>query len=306
MKLIFLTIYVIIIVAVPFVECRELRPDSLSNILIEEILKPSPFPSLLSPSLASGQNSIPTMGSRPPSYASHQPSLTVTKMSPDLRPTTTLEVSDDASNVHPTTAPQPLFGAGELAFVQLVKLVPTQSTNPTNAPLSVDQLSQREEDDSENLSHSWISSSIALVAVGGTFLAFILLAACGAGYDYNDDHSTGTTCITLCPSTDEEITYETECDENISCSVIAAQSFEDVVKADYDENRVDVVIATENDENISYGVVSFEDVVEAEYYDNISRIFISDQSTSLSRSLAPVPEESSIDYGRDEMSEFSV
>ena len=329
MKLIFLTISVIL--AFPLVKCRELRSDSLSNILVEKILKPSPFLSsptkgLPSPSLASD-----------PSYASQQPSLTVTQMSHDLRwvnqSSSSLEASDDSSNAHPTTVPQPLFGAGELAFVQLMKLGSTQSTNPTNAPssLSVDQLSQREDTVvSENLNYSWNSSSIAIFAVAGSFIAFISLTACGIGHDYNDEHSTGTTGITLCPSTDEEITYqpsnplspspyhcssnardevviEMEYDANISCSVISAKLFEDVVEADYDDNRVEVVTETENDENISWGVVSaqlFED--EAEYYENIPCSFISAQSASLSRTLAPVPEEASVDYELDEMSEFSV
>ena len=98
-----------------------------------------------------------------------------------------------------------------------------------------------------------------------------------------------------------------EYDANISCSVISAKLFEDVVEADYDDNRVEVVTETENDENISWGVVSaqlFED--EAEYYENIPCSFISAQSASLSRTLAPVPEEASVDYELDEMSEFSV
>ena len=278
MRLIFLTISVIL--AVPLVECRELRSDSLSIFLIEEILKPSMFPSsptkgLPSPSLASG----PT----------HQPSSTENNMS------------------HQSSGQTSYDAAGELAFVQLVKLGPTQSTNPTNAPLSVvDQLSQREDIDvSENLNYSWNSSTIAIVAVGGVFLSFILLATCGSGYDNNDEHSTGTACITLCPSTDEEFTYQssnplspspyrcsvevvmaTEYDENISCGVVSAQPFEDFVDADYDDNRVDVVAETENDENIYCGVVSTHDV--------------------LSRTLTPLPEEASVDYGRDEMSEFSV
>ena len=78
----------------------------------------------------------------------------------------------------------------------------------------------------------------------------------------------------------------TEYDENISCGVVSAQPFEDFVDADYDDNRVDVVAETENDENIYCGVVSTHDV--------------------LSRTLTPLPEEASVDYGRDEMSEFSV
>jgi hypothetical protein len=297
MRLIFLTISVIL--AVPLVECRELRSDSLSIFLIEEILKPSSFPSsptkgLPSPSLASGPTHQP----------SHQSS----------GPTTTLSSSEASYDA-----------ASELAFVQLVKLGPTQSTNPTNAPLSVvDQLSQREDIDvSENLNYSWNSSTIAIVAVGGVFLSFILLATCGSGYDNNDEHSTGTACITLCPSTDEEFTYQssnplspspyrcsvevvmaTEYDENISCGVVSAQPFEDFVDADYDDNRVDVVAETENDENIYCGVVSTHDVVEAEHYE--TRGSLRDQPASLSRTLTPVPEEASVDYGRDEMSEFSV
>ena len=307
MRLIFLTISAIL--AVPLVECRELRSDRLSMFLIEEILKPSSFPSsptkgLPSPSLASG----PT----------HQPSSAVTNMSHQSSgPTTTLRSSLEASYD---------AAAGELAFVQLVKLGPTQSTNPTNAPLSVDQLSQREDIDvSENLNYSWNSSTIAIVAVGGVFLSFILLATCGSGYDNSDEHSTGTACITLCPSTDEEFTYQssnplspspyrcsvevvmaTEYDENISCGVVSDQPFEDFVDADYDDNRVDVVTETENDENIYCGVVSAHDVVEAEHYENISRTFILDQPASLSRTLTPVPEDASVDCGRDEMSEFSV
>jgi hypothetical protein len=79
-RLIFLTISVIL--AVPLVECRELRSDSLSIFLIEEILKPSSFPS------------SPTKGVPSPSLASgptHQHSSTENNMSHQSSgPTTTL------------------------------------------------------------------------------------------------------------------------------------------------------------------------------------------------------------------------
>lgn len=300
MKLFFVAISAIVVL---LVECRELRSDNFPT----EELKPSPFPSstakgLSSQSFTSGTSSYPTM-SKPPTCASHQPSSAVSKMSPTLRlasPTKTLrsplEASEDATNVQP-----------------MVSIAPTvlvaQSTTPTYNPsplgssisLSMDQIGQREDTGiSETNNSSWSPYSIAIfVAVGSTFLVFISLVACGGGVEINEEQSTGTICLTICSSTDDETIYQ--CSSPPSPSRCNSNTrIEDVVEADYDE------YVTCRCDEMSENQPTNEDVVEAGYDEYSSCEFASAQLRSLSRSLTPVLEETSVDFGHDEMSEFSV
>jgi len=166
----------------------------------------------------------------------------------------------------------------------------------------MDQIGQREDTGiSETNNSSWSPYSIAIfVAVGSTFLVFISLVACGGGVDYNEEQSTGTICLTICSSTDDETIYQ--CSSAPSPSRCNSNArIEDVVEADYDEYVTCSVISSQSASQNAH----VEDVVEAGYDEYSSCEFVSAQLRSLSRTLTPVLEES-VDFGHDEMSEFSV
>jgi hypothetical protein len=157
-------------------------------------------------------------------------------------------------------------------------------------------MSEREDTGaSEKINTSWSLLSICLfVTAGGTVFVFVSLAVLGGGDTPNDDRSTGTPCITLCSSTDDD-----QCSNPSSLPPYRCSQ----------NPPVEVVVETEYDENDSCGVISAQSVlgvVDLEYADNETFIAVSAQPVSFSGKLAPVPEETSICFERDETSEFSI
>ena len=269
-------------------------------------MQPSPFQPSHTPSSSPGIHILPEL--RPVGQSS---GLMTKSFRPSLN-----TLSDDTSSVLPTTPKSD--ATKDFTILVAYSRPPTCTPSPLGPypQLSSDEMSKREDSGATvKINTSWSSLSICLlVTAGGTVFVFVSLAVLGGGDTPNDDRSTGTPCITLCSSTDDEMAYQ--CSDPFSLLPFCSQNPPD-----------EVVVETEYDENNSCGVISalrrapavFEagvhlsraqtvlDIVDLENAeDEAFTTIVSSQPATFTGTLAPVPEETSICFERDETSEFSI